>query len=325
MHPKLSVVAGSVAPMNTTTLSVRGPEDLLAAVPILLGFDPERSIVMLTFGGEVQFHGRIDLPSRPEHLDHYVDSLLAPAVRHRVEAVAFVLYDSGPPLGSEVARRLAQRTRECGLRLVGCMSVDSGRWFDPLGLHDAPAEGVEFSIAGHEFRARSIADGHVTLGSRGELAATVAAVPDEVAETAAALPEAVPLRPGELGPVMRAGVRGRRLAPDRLASLLLALPVPSLRDAAWSGLRREDARAHITFWSDVVRRSPAEHVSHPAAVLAFAAWLCGDGALAWCALDRCFTQEPDHSLGLLVARMLENAIAPSVWERVVGEAEERSA
>lgn len=314
------MVAGSVGAMTTTTFRVRHPEDLLAAVPILLGFAPEASLVMLTFGGSVQFHGRIDLPRRPEHIDHCVESLLAPAVRHDVRGVAFVLYDAEPALAAPLAQRLAERTDECGVHLAGCLSVLEGRWYDPLGLHGGPPEGVTFSADDHEFRARSVADGHVTLASRAELEATVAQADDAVARTTAALAEAVPLRPAEIRAVLRAGLRGRRLTPDRLASLLLALQEARARDEAWARMRRDDAHAHVALWSDVVRRSPADLVAHPAAVLAFAAWLNGDGALAWCALDRCFAQEPGHSLGLLVARMLERAVPPTEWDRATQDA-----
>ena len=49
---------------------------------------------------------------------------------------------------------------------------------------------------------------------------------------------------------------------------------------------------YVEFWSDVVRRTPDELVPGPASVLAFAAWLAGDGALAWCAVDRRRDAEP---------------------------------
>ena len=69
-----------------------------------------------------------------------------------------------------------------------------------------------------------------------------------------------------------------------------------------------------------------------AGLLAFAAWLSGDGALAWCAVERCLAADPDHTLAHLVARALEQAVPPSEWSppsrprRYAGrEAERRSA
>jgi hypothetical protein len=69
----------------------------------------------------------------------------------------------------------------------------------------------------------------------------------------------------------------------------------------------------VELWSDAVRRLPATHVAGPAAVLAFAAWLVGDGALSWCAVDRCRESEPAHSLAGLVAQLLESATPPDAW------------
>ena len=63
----------------------------------------------------------------------------------------------------------------------------------------------------------------------------------------------------------------------------------------------------------MVRRSPEELVAPAAGLLAFAAWLAGDGALAWCAVDRSLRSDPDHTLAQLVAQALEGAVPPSAW------------
>ena len=64
----------------TTTLTARGPADLLAAVPVVLGFHPHDSLVMLTFGAERTFHARVDLPPADDldGVDEVVSVLLAP-------------------------------------------------------------------------------------------------------------------------------------------------------------------------------------------------------------------------------------------------------
>jgi hypothetical protein len=36
----------------------------------------------------------------------------------------------------------------------------------------------------------------------------------------------------------------------------------------------------------------------------------GEGALAWGAVDRCLEDDPDHSLGRLMATALEHAVPP---------------
>ncbi|MEI7058134.1 DUF4192 domain-containing protein [Nocardioides sp. CCNWLW239] len=300
----------------TTKLSITRPEDVLAAVPILLGFQPEKSIVMLTFGGDHQVHGRIDLPP-PGEVETCLDSLLLPAVRHQVRGVLLVLYDSGPRFGAKLARRLAERLAECDIDLIGCLRVHGGRWFDPLGFHGNPDEGVPFDVDQHPFRAQAVYDGHLVHRSRGDLVASIAAVPAAVAETEVALGQASSMKLYEVGRLIDDALAGVVLSAGQIASLLLALGDPQRRDAAWGGMTRAEAKAHVRLWTDVVRRSPDDHVAHPAAVLAFAAWLGGDGALAWCALDRCFASERHHGLGVLVAQMLEGAVPPAAWEEAL--------
>ena len=51
-----------------------------------------------------------------------------------------------------------------------------------------------------------------------------------------------------------------------------------------------------------------------ASVLAFLAWLSGDGALAWCALDRAAEGDPPCTLADAVTEALDLALPPDVWE-----------
>ncbi len=59
--------------------------------------------------------------------------------------------------------------------------------------------------------------------------------------------------------------------------------------------------------------APPSCSPHRPSLLAFAAWLAGDGALAWCALDRCALADPDYRMAGLVAHTLEHALPPSAW------------
>jgi hypothetical protein len=76
---------------------------------------------------------------------------------------------------------------------------------------------------------------------------------------------------------------------------------------------RENADVHVDLWRDVVRRSPEDLVAAPAALLGFAAWLAGDGALAWCAVDRAQQAEPGYGLAGLLAQALAGGVPPSAW------------
>jgi hypothetical protein len=299
------------------TLRAKSPEDLLAAIPVTLGFEPQDSVVMLTFGAATPLHARIDLPARgdPVALDAVVASLLDACRRNPASRAVFVLYGSGAVHCRQVARRLRREFESEGIEVVECLRADAGRWYSADGRRQGvPTRGVPYDSGGHPFRAQAVMAGHVTLGSRAELAASVASDGAGAAAVAALLDGVSVLSAPELAALCRDHAKGRTLPSDReAAAMLLTVQVGALRDAAWATLRREDAALYVALWSDLVRRAPEVLMPAAAAVLAFAAWLQGDGALAWCALDRCLTAAPQQSLGTLVAHILASAIPPSTW------------
>ena len=110
---------GASAPL---TLTARSPEDLLALAPVVLGFLPADSVVMLTFGASEPFHARLDLPG-PGHgvgeVAEVVDLLITPARQHGVQRVVLLIYSADRGLVQQVWQGL-----RCG--------------FDEAGIVDAP-------------------------------------------------------------------------------------------------------------------------------------------------------------------------------------------
>ncbi|MGH3346486.1 MAG: DUF4192 family protein, partial [Nocardioides sp.] len=98
------------------------------------------------------------------------------------------------------------------------------------------------------------------------------------------------------------------------ARLLEAVAVTEVREAVWTGADRTAATAAVRFWTDLVRRAPDDLVADAAAVLAFHCWLSGDGARAWCAVDRALAADPEQGLARLVGDLLEAAFPPHEWE-----------
>jgi hypothetical protein len=158
-------------------------------------------------------------------------------------------------------------------------------------------------------------DGRVTHSSREALAATLARDPVAAEAVADLLSDAEPLSPAGIRPLITGHAESRfPMPPGAVAALAVSLAQPELRDEAWRWLGRESAKAYVEFWSSMVRRTPEELVPGPASVLAFTAWLAGEGALAWCAVDRARAVDPEHSLAGLVAEMLMSATSPELWE-----------
>jgi hypothetical protein len=89
-----------------------------------------------------------------------------------------------------------------------------------------------------------------------------------------------------------------------------------VRDTAWCLLDPAEPDNHLDLWQQVTSRAAPRYVAAPATLLAFAAWLAGRGALAQCALDRVFDDDPDYSLGLLLADALAAGLPPSAWQPV---------
>ena len=150
-------------------------------------------------------------------------------------------------------------------------------------------------------------DGTVVLGSRRELADTLVGRPGR--DRGGRGPRRRGWPPRSRGPspagrrrrqtLVARGSLGRgtgcsgssptacRSTPDDVARLPVLFAVS--RRGARRRLGRDDhgnAARHVDLWRDVVRRRPRELRAAPAALLGFAAWLAGNGALAWCAVDR---------------------------------------
>jgi Domain of unknown function (DUF4192) len=322
---------------RTTTLTARSPEDLLALVPIVLGFVPQDSVVMLTFGAQRTFHARVDLPVREAEVAEVVQALLEPARRHLVRRVVFVLYAVDARAARTVARPLVDAFEEAGVEVIDVLRADGDRWFTVLGRRrGVPLCGVAYDVSAHPFAAEAVLDGRVTHASREGLADTLRPDPDRVAAVAAALAERSARDP-DGGPCGDSGgadelVWARHLVADHatsgtapgdaeLARLLVGLRDPLVRDAAWLVMTPDTAREQVGLWTDVVRRSPPEVLAAPAAMLGFAAWLSGQGALAWCAIDRCRESDPDYVLAGLLAELLVHAVPPSAWDDRTGAEE----
>jgi hypothetical protein len=192
-------------------------------------------------------------------------------------------------------------------------------------------------VSAHPLMAQTVLDGRAVLASRQALADTlvgtdadrrarVAELGEEVVRRLAGVFEE-PLGPGtgrhHLGlegrwvrhRVCRFLEDGGRLDDHDVARLAVLISVSvEVRDVAWAEMDHENARRHVDLWRDVVRQVPAHVRAAPAALLGFAAWLSGDGALAWCAVECADAAEPGYRLATLLSDLLVGAVPPSAWQ-----------
>jgi len=278
------------------------------------------------------FQARIDLPDAPGELPAIVETMARAARRDRGgrlgTAALVVVYTEDQCLAEETAELLSASLERAGFEVLMCIRADGARWF-PVGTgHAGDAVGRPYDVRSHALTSRSVYDGKVTFRSREELADSLAPVdPDLVEEVQAAHAALPPLAGGDrelltregqwLLALIRAAVaEGSVPVPEDIARMARAVAHPDVRDLTWCHADRQEAARHADLWRAVVQRCPQEIVASPAGVLAFMAWLSGDGALAWCAIDRSLSADPDHTLARLVADALQSATPPTSWRPV---------
>jgi hypothetical protein len=334
--------------MSDATIQITSPADLLAAVPRLLGFHPEESLVLVTVAGFGRpLHARCDLRADPDVLAAMATSLHLAVRRNGVRRAVLVAYTDDHGLAAEVVTGLVDVLAAAGATVEDALRADGGRYWSLIPCEGAccPPDGVPYDVMAHPLTAEGVLDGEVTLPSRQAIADSLrgpdtdalAEVEDAVREARARNERAAvhPLGPAAAPERARQDLRAeglwvrdrvrrfladrRPLATGELGRLLVALRAVELRDVAWSEMRSANAAAHVDLWRDLVRRSPQDLVAAPAALLAFAAWLNGEGALAWCALDRCCEVEPDYRMAALLTQALATATPPSSWQPISSE------
>ncbi len=305
--------------MTSPVMTLRSAEDVLAAVRVVLGFEPHESIVMITLGGRHPLQARVDLPATARDLDAGLDALasqlLEPVRRFRAEGVLLVAYTDDDRLGRRALRGLVRRFTRSGVDVADALRSDGRRWY-PLD-HDRAGlatTGVPYDVGAHPFVVAAVVDGRVVHGSRGDLAESLS--PDPAAVAAVEAVES--WQPGSASWV-RSRVdhyvaSGGAPPTQEAARLLHSIAVTEVREAVWTSAVRTTAVAAVRFWTDLVRRAPDGLVAHAASVLAFHCWLSGDGALAWCAVDRAVAADADHTLAGLVSDLLSSAFPPHEWE-----------
>ena len=239
---------------------------------------------------------------------------------HQPRQIALVAYGDDEPTCHRALTALhTALTRDGRGPEVGpVLWVDGDGWTDLI----AGATGTVSSSA------RTRMDAEFTLlgrrapaETREELAAALHGDPTDVSElmpeaTARVLgldPTALRAEREWLGARVDTFVRDRELLSDHdAARVLAALHDTGARDAVESRMSRDHAAVLSDFWSDLVRRAPADVRDAPAVMLALSSYLGGNGAQAWIALDQ---MTGPHPLAEVVATALERAIDPRVLEQ----------
>lgn len=319
-----------------SVLTLRSAADIVAAVPYLIGFHPQDSLVAVAVRDtEVVFACRQDLPPpdgpRAEADAAHVASVVA---GHRASAATVIGY--GPPARvTPAVDRLVRALTNRGVDVEDILRVTDGRWWSYrcAGGGCCPAEGRTCDTSGPVAAAATVA-GHVALPDRSALVARIAPAhgPDRAAmisATAAAerrlqalLSPSVPAAPpaarvalrragrAAVGQALRRAAGGGRPTPEETAWLGVLIAHVCVRDQAWRA--NDEEPWQVPLWTDVLRRVEPSYVPAPACLLAFAAWRAGHGALAAVAVERALAQDPAYTMAQLLDGILRHGLPPSV-------------
>lgn len=326
------------------------PGDLIAAIPAMLGFQPERSLVLAVLcaapgaahSALIDLVVRFDL--RHPSTAHSGDSATVAAAAARVCARPGVV----GVLAVLVDEDLREPGTAAGHRVPVLEELERR-----LAAHAVPVRGawaVRAIVAGQSWwsltvpaRRGSISDpvaSTVTLGrvldgrpirrSRAELTALTAvdeALRARVAEeldaararakdryaAAARRDDPVGFLRGELTTVLwliANAESGARLGPRELADITVALRDRSVRDAMFALSDTGHAEAAENLWGRLTRALTGADRAETATLLGYFAYVRGDGPLAGIALDTALEADPHHSMANLLHTALEAGMRP---------------
>jgi hypothetical protein len=293
---------------------------LLAVIPHLIGFRPDRSMVILGIAPpreRIRLGFRYDLPDPPDaetaaHIAGHAVGVLA-----RQQLSLAVLAGFGPgQLVTPVVDALRAATAAAGIGLREVLRAEEGRYWSYL-CHDpacCPVEGKPYDTLAHPAATALAAAGLAAYPDRDTLAATLAPVTGLAAESMRQATDRALDRVSELIMARQASGRGggQLTSDDDLAFLSMALSDLRIRDDAWARMDPEHSAAHQRLWTDLTRRACPQYRPAPASLLAFTAWQAGDGALAGLAAQCALDADPQYSMALMLADFLGRGLPPSL-------------
>lgn len=300
------------------------PDVLIAALPAVLGFVPEKSVVLVTAaGGEMGAVLRIDLPGQDAEAVSRLAEVAAVAQPDVAVAVIVDAEGAGCSMCAEEYRELAQtlgsELAQWQVELIAAHVVDvvaaGGRWYCADGCGNSGRVG---DPTASPLALAAVLDGRRLYARRADLLAVVA--PSEPDRAAALTP-----RIERAGAVERGGVRadiehalacavriedGLMLGDDELIRLASSLTDPQVRDTLYALAVGDRAGPAESLWADLSRRLPGPWRAEALVLLAFSAYARGDGPLAGIALDAALRCEPGHNMAGMLDRALQSGIRP---------------
>jgi hypothetical protein len=318
-------------------IRLTGPASVVAAVPHLLGFNPEHSAILIFMGGaprQIRLTVRLDLPRESSDLTGWIGGLVRTGRFADADTAILVIVDEvtgvvAPQLPwDELVESAAGQLEDQGVELVDALLMGPDRWWSYLCDNPDCCAPEGTSLEASEalrVQAAFAYEGVSALPSRESIAERLRPMTgrwsDEIVENIEFFAD-YDFDVDEIVDLLTLSTdydSALRQDPLVTAQALAALLDVNVRDAVIVGLvglveqRGPRGLDHVLdTLCDLVAKSPSSHVAPVASVVAVLAWQCGNGALASVALDRALEAEPEYSLALLIDAMVSNGVPPQL-------------
>jgi len=310
------------------------PGALIAALPAVLGFVPEKSLVLVSLdGGDLGSVLRVDLS---EELVDGVEHLAEVAAAAAPEAAIAVIVDAdGAPCPRcnedyrQLCRVLAEALAQHDIELWTAHVVDriaaGGRWHCVDGCGSS---GLVDDPSASPLAVAAVVDGRRLYPRRTDLQAVIAV--DDPTRSAQLTPNIEALerqaarradgqvsRDVENAVAAAARVAAGQPLPDvDVARLGCALADPQVRDLLYALAVGESAGAVESLWAMLARTLPPPWRVEALVLLAFSAYARGDGPLAGLSLEAALRCEPGHRMAGMLDTALQSGLRPGDIRRL---------
>lgn len=242
------------------SLSIHSPDELIAAIPHMIGFKPHESIVLVPIRSDLPT-ARIDLPTTPRAEELAWRSIrdgMSRYARHGA-AVGIVCFTTERQRADLVGREFAERLDTIGIETHLLLWADETRWADRVtgdtGLQtdDARERVATMTVLAGRPQPAPTRDNlaQSLVGDREPVAALLAETRANI--TASTVQAEARWAVSRVQQFQRDGVR---LDDADAARLLVAVEAIPVRDQVWLGMTRGNAVSHVALWSDMTKRAP---------------------------------------------------------------------
>jgi Domain of unknown function (DUF4192) len=304
------------------------PGVLIAALPAVLGFVPEKSLVLVTADrGEMGCVMRVDLSDDLVHsLEHVAD--VAAAARPD-SAIAVVIDEEGANCRMcndehrELAGLLTTVLADRGIELLAAHVVDrvaaGGRWHCADGCGNA---GTVDDPSASPLAAAAVLDGRRLYARRAELQEVIDVIDPARTDALAEVIDGGKPDPAErpddaaradIEAAIAAAARvadAAELGDDVLARLAWALTDIRVRDTLYALAVGENAGQAESLWAVLSRTLPEPWRVEALVQLAFSAYVRGDGPLAGVSLEAALRGDPTHRMAGMLDTALQSGMRP---------------